>query len=299
MAIKEVLGEEYFSINKEMIMNTSIKTIVLSVSMACLSSVAMAGGGYHHGTVVSVDTNLTNTLDAISKQGKNGVALNLAVNTGDVDASVNTIGKGSYMSGHPFQYDSTSINVLQGEIKTTAIGAVNNGTITLEQGNMTSGSGGEFSKELSGYVKHSVSSATTNTASGAEQSSAAHQAASAHQAAESASSEGWHHSVFAEASNHSNSANHSASNSDASNYYLNDTTNFSAAGEAGMNAAISGSHYEYDTSTLSNYAAANVAFNSGSIDASVNTTGFDNTLGNITTTAIGAANTGTITVTVK
>ncbi len=44
-------------------MNTPIKTIVLSVSMACLSSVAMAGGnhGSGGGTVVSVDTNLTNT----------------------------------------------------------------------------------------------------------------------------------------------------------------------------------------------------------------------------------------------
>lgn len=300
MAIKEVLGEEYFNINKEMIMNTSIKTIVLSVSVACLSSVAMAGGGHGSGgTVVSVDTNLTNTLDAISKQGLNGVALNLAVNTGDVDASVNTTGNGSYMSSRPFEFDAQSINDLQGDIKTTAIGAVNNGTITLEQGNRTSGSGGEFSKELSGYVKHSVSNATTNTESGAEQASAAHQAASAHQAAESAYSEGWHHSISDEASNHSGQANHSANSGSASNYYLNDTTDFSAAGEAGMSSAISGSHYEYETSTLSNYAAANVAFNSGSIDASVNTTGFDNTLGNITTTAIGAANTGTITVTVK
>lgn len=282
-------------------MNTSIKTIVLSVSMACLSSVTMAGG-YGHGsggTVISVDTNLTNTLNAISEQGLNGVALNLAVNTGDVDASVNTMGSGAYMSSRPFEFDAQSINDLQGDIKTTAIGAVNSGTITLEQGNKTSGSGGEFSKELSGYVKHSVSSATTNTESGAQQASAAHQAASAHQAAKSAYSEGWHHSMSDEASNHSGNANHSANSSNASNYYLNNTTDFSAAGEAGMNAAISGSHYDYDTSTLSNYAAANVAFNSGSIDATVNTTGFNNTLSNVTTTAIGAANTGIITVTVK
>lgn len=276
-------------------MNTPIKTIVLSVSMACLSSVAMAGGnhGSGGGTVVSVDTNLTNTLNTISEQGLNGVALNLAVNTGDVDASVNTVGTGFGVSSHPFELDAQSLNELQGDIKTTAIGAVNNGTITLEQGNMTSGNGGQFAGSLSGYVKGSVSSATSETASGAEQ------AAAAKQAAESAYSEGWHHSVSDEAASHSSSASNSASNSSASNYYSNATTAFSAAAEAGTNAAISGSNYEYYTSTLSNYAAANVAFNSGSIDASVNTTGFTNTLGDITTTAIGAANTGTISVTVK
>lgn len=267
-------------------MNTSIKTIVLSVSMACLSSVTMAGGG-HHSTVVSVDTNLTNTLNAISEQGLNGVALNLAVNTGDVDASVNTVGKGAYMSSRPFEFDAQSINDLQGDIKTTAIGAVNTGTITLEQGNKTSGRGGEFSKELSGYVEHSVSDATTNTRSGAERASAAHEDT------KSSYSEGWHHSISDMTSSHL--SNHE----NASNYYSNSTTDFSSDAAAGMNAAISGSHYQYDTSTLSNYAAANVAFNSGSIDATVNTTGFDNTLGNVTTTAIGAANTGTITVTVK
>lgn len=276
-------------------MNTPIKTIVLSVSMACLSSVAMAGGnhGSGGGTVVSVDTNLTNTLNTISEQGLNGVALNLAVNTGDVDASVNTVGTGFGVSSHPFELDAQSLNELQGDIKTTAIGAVNNGTITFEQGNMTSGNGGQFAGSLSGYVKGSVSSATSETASGAEQ------AAAAEQAAESAYSEGWHHSVSDEAASHSSSASNSASNSSASNYYSNATTAFSAAAEAGTNAAISGSNYEYYTSTLSNYAAANVAFNSGSIDASVNTTGFTNTLGDITTTAIGAANTGTISVTVK
>lgn len=276
-------------------MNTPIKTIVLSVSMACLSSVAMAGGnhGSGGGTVVSVDTNLTNTLNTISEQGLNGVALNLAVNTGDVDASVNIVGTGFGVSSHPFELDAQSLNELQGDIKTTAIGAVNNGTITFEQGNMTSGNGGQFAGSLSGYVKGSVSSATSETASGAEQ------AAAAEQAAESAYSEGWHHSVSDEAASHSSSASNSASNSSASNYYSNATTAFSAAAEAGTNAAISGSNYEYYTSTLSNYAAANVAFNSGSIDASVNTTGFTNTLGDITTTAIGAANTGTISVTVK
>ena len=162
-------------------MNTPIKTIVLSVSMACLSSVAMAGGnhGSGGGTVVSVDTNLTNTLNTISEQGLNGVALNLAVNTGDVDASVNTVGTGFGVSSHPFELDAQSLNELQGDIKTTAIGAVNNGTITLEQGNMNSGSGGQFAGSLSGYVKGSVSSATSETASGAEQASAAEQAAAA------------------------------------------------------------------------------------------------------------------------
>ncbi len=73
--------------------------------------------------------------------------------------------------------------------------------------------------------------------------------------------------------------------------------------DSGVEAAVSGAvdteYYQELNSTLSNYAAANLAFNSGSVDASVNTKGFKNTIDTIKTSAIGAANTGSITVTVK
>jgi len=51
--------------------------------------------------------------------------------------------------------------------------------------------------------------------------------------------------------------------------------------------------------TLSNYSAANIAYNSGSIDASVNTVGLVNRINGISTSAVGAVNTGGISVTVK
>jgi len=53
--------------------------------------------------------------------------------------------------------------------------------------------------------------------------------------------------------------------------------------------------------TLSNYSVANIAYNAGAVDASVSAIaeGVDNSVANtITTTAIGAVNTGSITVTV-
>ena len=54
--------------------------------------------------------------------------------------------------------------------------------------------------------------------------------------------------------------------------------------------------------TLSNYSASNIAYNAGTIDASVSAIaeGTQTAVNNsITTTAIGAVNSGSITVTVK
>ena len=64
-------------------MKNTIKTIALSV--AFLSGTGVA---YAQETDVEVDTGLQATLDSISQQVANGSALNLAVNTADVDASV-------------------------------------------------------------------------------------------------------------------------------------------------------------------------------------------------------------------
>ncbi|MEG1709088.1 MAG: hypothetical protein RR285_10305 [Acinetobacter sp.] len=200
-------------------MNKTIKTIALSVSVAFLSSAALAGGGHH----VQVNTGLQDTLDLLAQNATNGSALNLAINTNSIDATVNTAG---------------GINKI-GEIETSAIGAVNTGNITLEQGSVYQVSSGAFSGEFEASLNAWKDMS------------------------------GYHHSHLDE----------------------------------GVEAAVSGSvdteYYQELNSTLSNYAAANLAFNSGSVDASVNTKGFKNTIDSIKTSAIGAANTGSITVTVK
>ena len=277
-------------------MKTPIKTIVLSVSMACLSSVAMAD------TQIVVDTNLTNTLATIAKQGADGSALNLAINTGDVNASVNTAGEGFDLSKshHGFQVDAQSMNKLQGDIKTMALGASNNGTINLQQGSTTASQSttldGSFKAGVAGYVNHTDSETTAlsdQTAGGGQAS--AGQSSSSYEEVDG----GHHHG--SSVSDESSSSNGSISGwyYNANNYYNTASEAFTAALAAGVEAEISTSSASSVASTASNYAAANVAFNSGDINASVNTTGFTNTLGNIETTAVGAVNTGAITVTVK
>lgn len=278
-------------------MKTPIKTIVLSVSMACLSSMAMAD------TDIMVDTDLTNTLATIAKQGLDGSALNLAINTGKVDASVTTTGEGFDLSTnhhHGFQVDAQSMNKLQGDIKTMALGASNNGTINLEQGSTTASQSvtldGSFKAGVAGYVNHTDSETTAlsdQTAGGGQAS--AGQSSSSYEEVDG----GHHHG--SSVSDESSSSNGSISGwyYNANNYYNTASEAFTAALAAGVEAEISTSSASSVASTASNYAAANVAFNSGDINASVNTTGFTNTLGNIETTAVGAVNTGAITVTVK
>ena len=205
--------------NKEIIMNNTIKTIALSVSVAFLSSAALAGGGH----LVQVNTGLQDTLDLLAQNATNGSALNLAINTNRIDATVNTAG---------------GINNL-GDIETSAIGAVNTGNITLEQGNVYQVSSGSFAGEFG------------------------------------ASLNAWN---------------------DVGGHYH---QQLDSGVEAAVSGAVDTEYYQELNSTLSNYAAANLAFNSGSVDASVNTKGFKNTIDTIKTSAIGAANTGSITVTVK
>ena len=69
-----------------------------------------------------------------------------------------------------------------------------------------------------------------------------------------------------------------------------------------MSTVLDTSFSEEINETLSNYSVANIAYNAGAIDASVSAIaeGTEATINNsITTTAIGAVNSGSITVTVK
>ena len=277
-------------------MKTPIKTIVLSVSMACVSGVAMAD------TYIEVDTNLTNTLATIAKQGLDGSALNLAINTGDVNASVNTVGEGFDLStGHHdgFQIDAQSMNKLQGNITTMALGASNNGTINLQQGSSsvtnTVTLDGSFKAGVAGYV----SEADSQTTASSNQTGAGGQASGGQSSSSYEEESGGHHGSEVSADEYSSGGSISGWYYNANNYYNTASNALTAAIAAGVEADISTSNASTAASTASNYAAANVAFNSGDINASVNTTGFTNTLGNIDTTAVGAVNTGAITVTVK
>ena len=200
-------------------MNKTITTIALSV--AFLSSAAMANN-------VHVDTGLQQTLSLLSQHAKNGSALNLAINTNNIDATVNIDGR----------YNSLNNVGDKVSAETSAIGAVNTGSINLQQGNFSAVTAGTFSKTFDADKNawHEV--------------------------------EGWHNEK-------------------------------SSGLESSISSTLNNSSYDQFSKTLSNYSAANLAFNSGAIDASVNVDGKVNHIDGIKTSAIGAVNTGSITVTVK
>lgn len=200
-------------------MNKTITTIALSV--AFLSSAAMANN-------VHVDTGLQGTLQLLSQHTKNGSALNLAINTNNIDATVNIDGR----------YNSLNNVGDKVAAETSAIGAVNTGSINLQQGNFSAVTAGTFSKTFDADKNawHEV--------------------------------EGWHNEK-------------------------------SSGLESSISSTLNNSSYDQFSKTLSNYSAANLAFNSGAIDASVNVDGKVNHIDGIKTSAIGAVNTGSITVTVK
>ena len=200
-------------------MNKTITTIALSV--AFLSSAAMANN-------VHVDTGLQGTLQLLSQHTKNGSALNLAINTNNIDATVN-------IDGHYNSLNNVGDKVA---VETSAIGAVNTGSINLQQGNFSAVTAGTFSKTFDADKNawHEV--------------------------------EGWHNEK-------------------------------SSGLESSISSTLNNSSYDQFSKTLSNYSAANLAFNSGAIDASVNVDGKVNHIDGIKTSAIGAVNTGSITVTVK
>ncbi len=200
-------------------MNKTITTIALSV--AFLSSAAMANN-------VHVDTGLQGTLALLTQHAKNGSALNLAINTNNIDATVNIDGR----------YNSLNNVGDKVSAETSAIGAVNTGSINLQQGNFSAVTAGTFSKTFDADKNawHEV--------------------------------EGWHNEK-------------------------------SSGLESSISSTLNNSSYDQFSKTLSNYSAANLAFNSGAIDASVNVDGKVNHIDGIKTSAIGAINTGSITVTVK
>ena len=201
-------------------MNKTITTIALSV--AFLSSAAMANN-------VHVDTGLQGTLQLLSQHTKNGSALNLAINTNNIDATVN-------IDGHYNSLNNVGDKVAA---ETSAIGAVNTGSINLQQGNFSAVNTGTFSKTFD------------------------------------ADKNAW---------------------SELESYRSSD---YSSDVESSISSKINTSSYDQFSTTLSNYSAANLAFNSGAIDASVNVDGKVNHIDGIKTSAIGAVNTGSITVTVK
>ena len=177
---------------------------------------------------VHVDTGLQGTLALLTQHAKNGSALNLAINTNNIDATVN-------IDGHYNSLNNVGDKVAA---ETSAIGAVNTGSINLQQGNFSAVTAGTFSKTFDADKNawHEV--------------------------------EGWHNEK-------------------------------SSGLESSISSTLNNSSYDQFSKTLSNYSAANLAFNSGAIDASVNVDGKVNHIDGIKTSAIGAVNTGSITVTVK
>ncbi|MGX5700987.1 hypothetical protein ACWKWF_15660, partial [Acinetobacter kookii] len=110
-------------------MNKTIKTIALSV--AFVSGAAMANA-----QEVTVNTGLDATLATVSQHAKNGTALNLAINTATVDATVNVHGA----------YNSLNNVGDKIAVETSAIGAVNTGSINLQQGNLSAVNTGTLEK---------------------------------------------------------------------------------------------------------------------------------------------------------
>jgi len=204
-------------------MKKTVKTIALSV--AFLTGAGMANA---QDAEVAVDTGLETALATLSQQVTNGSALNLAVNTADINASVNTEGG----------FDT--VNNFENTIETSALGAVNTGDLSVEQGSLSVLSTGTLSATLEDQQSQLESLTDTETDTSSEI-------------------------------------------------------------ENTLSQSLDGDFKEELTQTLSNYSVANVAFNSGAIDASVNTIteGTENNINGIKTSAIGAVNTGSITVTVK
>ena len=220
-------------------MKNTIKTIALSV--AFLSGTGVA---YAQETDVEVDTGLQATLDSISQQVANGSALNLAVNTADVDASVDLEALADVTT------DATeAISSLEGTIETTAIGAANTGSISIEQGSLSTVTLDTLNETLDSEYTD-LTGLTDNVTSGED------------------------------VSEYEESAD------------ISDT----------LSTALDTSFSEEINETLSNYSVANIAYNAGAIDASVSAIaeGTEATINNsITTTAIGAVNSGSITLKVK
>src|SRR5690606_6260720 len=109
-------------------MKNTIKTIALSVAFLSSAGKAYAPGD-ERPTEVTVDTGVHAPLHYFYQQVAHASALNLAVNTGDVDASVDLEAIAEATREAP-----EAISSIEGTIETTAIGAANTGSISIEQG---------------------------------------------------------------------------------------------------------------------------------------------------------------------
>ncbi|MGE8538959.1 MAG: hypothetical protein ACN6NI_06715, partial [Acinetobacter sp.] len=137
-------------------MKNTIKTVALSVAFLSSAGMAYAQDG-ETPTEVTVDTGLQATLDSISQQVENGSALNLAVNTGNVDASVDLEAFAEAVREVP-----DAISSIEGTIETTAIGAANTGSISIEQGSFNKVVS-NVSDETYDYDYSQITSASNNS----------------------------------------------------------------------------------------------------------------------------------------
>ena len=222
-------------------MKNTIKTLALSVTLLSGAGMAYAADG---DTDIEVNSGLEATLDSISQQVENGSALNLAVNTADVDASVTLDATATAT-----REATDAIASIAGDIETTAMGAANTGSISIEQGSLST-KVSDVSDEASNRDYSEVISSMNNSETLEETTEAA------------------------------NSSNISEI----------------------VSSSLSTNYSEEVNKTLSNYSVANIAYNAGAVNASVDVTtaGAEASINNsIKTTAMGAVNTGSITVTVK
>ncbi|KXZ66884.1 hypothetical protein AVENLUH5627_02380 [Acinetobacter venetianus] len=192
-----------------------MKTQKILLAFALASSVTTIANANN----VIIDTGLAFAMNALAAKTE-GAALNLAVNTADVNASVNTAAGLNFINNI-----SPTVNA----IDTSAIGAVNTGDISLEQASNPA----TLASEVSGSVTAGSVTVVPFLLTG---------------------------SVF--------------------------SADYSSSLESSVDDAAS------------NYGVSNVAYNSGDINASVNTIALLNRIDGIKTSAIGAAQTGSITVTV-
>ena len=222
-------------------MKNTIKTLALSVTLLSGAGMAYAADG---DTDIEVNSGLEATLDSISQQVENGSALNLAVNTADVDASVTLDATATAT-----REATDAVGSIEGSIETTAMGAANTGSISIEQGSL--------SKVVSDVLEDTSEAA------------------------------------YNEMTNVSNTSENVDD--------LTEDVNSSEISDV-LNTSLSTNYSEEINQTLSNYSVANIAYNAGVVNASVDVTtaGAEASINNsIKTTAMGAVNTGSITVTVK
>lgn len=126
-------------------MKTTITKIALAA--AFLSTAAMANASPMQ---ISVNSGATSIINALARYADRttSTAFNVAVNTGDVDASVNTFGAFNSLKN----VGSTIA------VETSALGAANTGDIYLEQGSLNASSSGAVAGSMAAAIAASGTS---------------------------------------------------------------------------------------------------------------------------------------------